>query len=703
MDVTTTQFSKPTGSLSRSISTRTFSSQPVAPLNIASRPQFLPLTFGPRKTDSPLFLHPLSAFASTPSSPFSYQPLVSSSQTSLEANVRHLCDLVDSAFTDVMKDTLDKDVPEHVQDWRSSAGTLCIQIPSVAASESVSDLGTVLSPRTLDQAKFDISKVKEEIVSTMNSDFLLSLFPSPPNTRPSPSSSSITVVSSSSSPVQSISPLEHSFITSTESTASTPSTAMTSKEPSASAVTAEAIAPEDIQKQEQSAKRNWAIPPGLALFQHHITTDNSSDSPPSPCSSERSSSLPAHRGSPSSSLPSPTCSSVNSALSSPISPHALSSMEGLSQRLWAIETQMRRPSFLVNRRTSILSTLFASNAISPLMIGGGPDSAMDRSPSTLHSPLGTTRTEKEPYTSTSMPILPLQWNLERLEIAKDQCSPASSPSSPCSEKAFHPIPQANHEEGRSPTGIASPTTPTTAVDSDVDWRAWHANWTRRRPGKGSKLQKEHQQFLRQQQQQHEAADSLLSPRSPMSPGAFSLTSTLCSPTFPPTFSGHSTLCSRAGNFETTATQKFWQSATAAAAVNLKSGHQSHTANSILQRGSSLLRKYQSSPTQFTPESNRHPHHPHHGGKSKLAIKDANPELWEDVDGQKWKDRFQSLVHNFQSSAGKHSRRLAEILPKAKSRWVNKRSLNSPSSAAHSSPHSSTPLHSQPTPSSAKVW
>ncbi|KAF9101146.1 hypothetical protein BGX27_011596 [Mortierella sp. AM989] len=47
------------------------------------------------------------------------------------------------------------------------------------------------------------------------------------------------------------------------------------------------------------------------------------------------------------------------------------------------------------------------------------------------------------------------------------------------------------------------------------------------------------------------------------------------------------------------------------------------------------------------------------------IKDANPELWES-EGLKWGDRFQLLVHNFQSSAGKHSKRLADILPM--NRW-----------------------------------
>ncbi|KAF8972401.1 hypothetical protein BGZ46_010115 [Entomortierella lignicola] len=43
------------------------------------------------------------------------------------------------------------------------------------------------------------------------------------------------------------------------------------------------------------------------------------------------------------------------------------------------------------------------------------------------------------------------------------------------------------------------------------------------------------------------------------------------------------------------------------------------------------------------------------------IKDANPELWES-EGLKWGDRFQLLVHNFQSTAGKHSKRLVDILP-----------------------------------------
>ncbi|KAI8354721.1 hypothetical protein B0O80DRAFT_449551 [Mortierella sp. GBAus27b] len=43
-------------------------------------------------------------------------------------------------------------------------------------------------------------------------------------------------------------------------------------------------------------------------------------------------------------------------------------------------------------------------------------------------------------------------------------------------------------------------------------------------------------------------------------------------------------------------------------------------------------------------------------------KDANPELWES-EGLKWGDRFHTLVHNFQVSAGKHSKKLTEMLPK----------------------------------------
>ncbi|KAG0048882.1 hypothetical protein BGZ83_006213 [Gryganskiella cystojenkinii] len=430
---------------------------------------------------------------------------------------------------------------------------------------------------------------------------------------------------------------------------------------------------------ELCTRRNWAIPPGLALLQNHASANspNNTQEIPSPCSSSRSSSLPDQRllhiipSSPSilsiPSSPSPS----SSPLASPTSTtKTLAAIETLSQRLWAIETQMRRPSFLVSgRRSSILSTLFTSNVISPLS-PLGPNN-------TCFTPVNTQKLELESLKLTlPMPVLPLGWADNH-----NYSSPRSS---------------IEHRGNKDEQHSSVPETPTTAVEpspkeeGDVDWRAWHANWTRRRAPKSSKLQKEHQQFLQSQNISNTTGFSALSPLSPMSPASFSTSATtLCSPTFSQPMSGTSTLCSRVASFEalhTNASRKFWQSAAATAAANANATVSSryHPSSS-----SSPLKKFITAPANTGSGISAICDHKERGIRKPAtsSIKDANPELWEDDQGQKWKDRFQSLVHNFQTSAGKHSRRLADILPKAKSRWGNKRaSSQSPSSSSQSQEH-----------------
>ncbi|KAG0304040.1 hypothetical protein BGZ97_001646 [Linnemannia gamsii] len=115
-----------------------------------------------------------------------------------------------------------------------------------------------------------------------------------------------------------------------------------------------------------------------------------------------------------------------------------SSLDALSQSLLNIETQMRRPSFLMNRRTSILSTLFATNSIAL--------EQYDR------------QDQPSPFPST-----------DSLTIEPAEVEPSN---------LFVGVPKERCEENG-----AGPLDTLHCVSESVqamDWRAWHGSWIRRR-------------------------------------------------------------------------------------------------------------------------------------------------------------------------------------------------------------------------------
>ncbi|KAF9424443.1 hypothetical protein BGZ94_008052 [Podila epigama] len=104
--------------------------------------------------------------------------------------------------------------------------------------------------------------------------------------------------------------------------------------------------------------------------------------------------------------------------------------------------------------------------------------------------------------------------------------------------------------------------------------------------------------------------------------------------------------------------------------------------------SSIRSSHSSVVTAVSESSGCGSRHPS-GGYSKTGKPPvSDPALWETEHGQKWSDRFQFLVHNFQAAAGKHTRRLADIIPKGSRRWTKKsRARSIPTEAVQMTPSS----------------
>ncbi|KAF9192154.1 hypothetical protein BGZ51_006128 [Haplosporangium sp. Z 767] len=517
-----------------------FLSGPIAPLNIA------PKSFSPTLLNIP-----------TSPSPTAFRRPSFSSQAMLEANVRCLCDMVDNVLrTNTEQESKSLRVQVHQPDNCNNINT-----PIREHCRDPKSPLFLLSPRTFTMAKNDISKVDGGVVSKINRDTLLNLFPTPPQASPRTESSE-----------------------------------------------------DSLSHQRKAGKnRNWAITSSLffSLPKKPATSEDqetchplsprSPFSPPEPLFARRSlrqkaKDMPAAVEPPSliitahpemdhikHSLPS-TPHTLSPAMS-PASPQALSPMDALSQHLWNIENQMRRPSFLMNRRTSILSTLFASNAVAPLV-----------------------------SVAPVEPVVPLTEKPDQQERLLSELS--STVGNAAVPEVASPLPTIA-------TKVNAPEQSHNMQEQDVDWHAWHGAWTRRR----MKL---------------EDKDVLFSPTSPTPRSSCSSTG-----------SGYVTACS--------------SPCTPSTPVYAKK-----ESSQFFQKTRKLRRFYtpsSSSPLSSPVTPSPNPHSP---------TKDANPEIWAS-ESLKWGDRFQSLVQNFQASAGKHSRKLAEILPK--SRWTRRSRSRSSSSGS----------------------
>ncbi|KAG0276980.1 hypothetical protein BGZ95_006717 [Linnemannia exigua] len=683
----------------------------VAPLNIATKQQ---QHQQPSLTASVKMMSPIS-FPSPLSSSYSTQtPRPSlSSQTFLEANVRLLCDMVDTILR-----TNESDQKMLRVDVSQPAAHIHSSLPSINNNHTLEPSFNddpksphyILSPKSFTQAKSDISKLDDSVVSKLNSDTLLDLFPEPPplpqvlETTTSTTTTTSIMAVSCTTPHLSIPILER------------PTTIVVSPTTSWSCPSEDCgeVRPRKGSKQH----RNWVISSGLFVstsetavapatesdYSHYkgdstvhgsrmtetesskgglhrpilppnisspaLPTTTPTSAPaaatvlPRPLVARKSLRQEKNHSSFSStvgSLPAPlmtanlntvsrlpisssynninnSSSSIDTPCSAATAISPFSSMDALSQSLLNIEIQMRRPSFLMNRRTSILSTLFATNSI-------GFDQ-YDRQDQQQQQP-----------------------SLSNDSFAVESAAKAE-PSS-----IFLGVPK-EHLESTGPLDALVHTGPEQAMD----WRAWHGSWIRRR--------------IKPEDDHH---NSILSPTSPAPRSSYSSTrSSLLSPTSPVPRSSYSSTRSSSSSNSTSPNATLSPASTLVKRLSQRLRRpRLPSPISPTSSVSSPLAAFASSPLTPFYAPFAVPNTP------TTPTKDANPELWEN-EGQKWGDRFQSLLNNFQpsstssspsllplppptsstSSNGKSSKkRWADILPK--SRW-NKWSSSSSSRTSSSS-------------------
>ncbi|KAF9372806.1 hypothetical protein CPB97_001002 [Podila verticillata] len=448
-----------------------------------------------------------------------------------------------------------------------------------------------LSPRTFDLARSDLTKVHESIVSRLNNDTLLTLFPTPPQQL---HPRCLIATPSSMAPVTSIAAAHIDATTTTTSTTTT----MTTETIDPPCLEEKAQA--KVHKQKLAAKRNCVIPPGLVLVpsmescnmtwaidssERSATLESVRDMPwASPYASQSCVSLPEI--SMSTPLDSDTASlsdsfvSTSSAASLP-STRSLDNLDSLSHRLWAFEMQMRRASFLVDDRASFLSTIVPSSTV----------------PSA----------DQEQPTTSNIPPLRLTTGKPSAIYHKDDSSSSSSSS-----------------ETNSP------------VEADIEkgWLAWQEEWTL----------------------------SMGRSRLP----AFSRASTLSDSLSEESDGDSSTVVSSTRSSQSS-------DVTAISHHSSTSLHQERFSKAGKPVNSNLFLTPKALNSKWHVASESTLNSPRTTPTTPRSIKDNDPSLWETEHGQKWSDRFQFLVHNFQAAAGKHTRRLADIIPKSRSgRWGSKR-------------------------------
>ncbi|KAI8599893.1 hypothetical protein EDD21DRAFT_378620 [Dissophora ornata] len=466
---------------------------PVTPLNIAYKPFML----APMDSTS----GPLQDSCSS-----------ISSQSLLESNVRALCDMVDN----VLKTSTELDRKQLNID-------IHFRRPSNNSTEQGRDPLSplfILSPRTFTVAKTDISKVDEYLVSQLNSDTLLDLFPVPPQLPPKAKSG--------------------------------PSTCPATVEPFT------AVPPMLTEKpRPRSKNRNWVITSGLFLTLPGDGTQRA-----------------CFEADPKMALLGVTSpnkdqlDSVEPKTESPTSP--LDRTDTLSQQLWDVESQLRRPSFLMNR-TSILSSLFVPDVVKPVA------ERYDQQERLLAELSLTVGSIVPPSEATTFDIEP---DIDTIQLIN------------------------------------------TDSEQKMDWRGWHGTWQRKR--------------MRPEDEPQSSSASL-------------------APCTSPSFLASARCSSDSNKSGTTFPKRNF----------MRSRAQSQGATTLPKP-----RKFfslPSSPLLASP--------PTMSSSRASPTKDANPELWES-EGLKWGDRFQLLVHNFQFSAGKHSKKLADILPK--NRWSKRSRVRSAS-------------------------
>ncbi|KAI1312673.1 hypothetical protein EDD11_002872 [Mortierella claussenii] len=558
---------------------------PIAPLNIAHKPVPPPTL-------------------ATPSS----LPVEDSSRSALEGNVRILCDMVDTVLkssrsyrdnTHVDCQQIRIDIHPFDQDmscvepqyWKSASSPLCI-----------------LSPRAFDLTKTNISKIDSGDISQLNSDTLLALFPAPPQstlkTRPSTSTSSSSSTSASTASVK----------TNNVDGQLLPPQLQQHPEPTV-CDTRVSLGPPHPQPRKLSKNRNWVITSGLfvtpptedgqgSYFRPipglaHLGDITSEWEPmKSETAAEDTYRLLSSSLSPSTSSPSPP-DSPSDHTGSPVgarldSDNEKYSVDDLSQRLWDIEIQMRRPSFLMShKRSSILSTMLPYNTIIPESMAADEE------------------------------ILPPVEQQERLLAELSLTVGTIIPAAHHESLPF--LTNSKHTSDSHDTASFLTELPAEDMGNGdlMDWRAWHGQWTRRR----------------------------MHSKPPSSPTNSSINSRTA---YSDSIYLSSNRCSISTNGSTTCPSPTTSTATT-----------STTASCISTSLNRRPRKFLSLPLSPASANSAPPVSPMDSKDSGMPTKDANPQLWES-EGLKWGDRFQSLMHNFQSSAGKRSKRFMDILPK--SRW-----------------------------------
>ncbi|KAF9930281.1 hypothetical protein FBU30_000701 [Linnemannia zychae] len=619
------------------VKSSSFFSKPirVAPLNIAAKQQQHQQTSfaAPARVTSP------TSFTPSSKSSILQRPALSS-QTFLEANVRLLCDMVDTILRTNESDQkmLRIEVgPPTVIDTHASSSESSFSDPKSPLY--------ILSPKSYTQAKSDISKLDNSVVSKLNSGTLLDLFPTPPpgcTPIPEITNSTISITAAvSSTPQLAIPILERptTLVVSPSTSWSCPSEDSEEARPKKSSkqnrnwvissgffvATSETVAGTEEEGEEKDytsprkehshesrmtkmepskggSRLTSPVLPTVAIAMP-TTVSTATSVLPRPLVARRSIRQEKHHSSFSSaigSLPAPLMtsnlnsvapldpipSSNNNCLDTPYSP--FSSMDALSQSLFNIETQLRRPSFLMNRRTSVLSTLFATNSI-----------ALDH-----HDQQG-----QHSCVSPTGPIIQKsteEQNRSLMSISKEHNGTYDKPL--------------DAHRNRS--------------DQTIDWHAWHGSWIRRRA-------------------KAEDDSYLLSPTSPIPRTSYSSTrsSSLLSPISPVPRSSYSSIRS-SSSFNTNSSSCTSPKAIQGPAPSLvKRLSQRLRRPRLLSSASSnatntLLSSQFTSPTPpMTPFNSMFaaPNIP------TTTIKDADPELWEN-EGQKWGERFQSLLHNFQPSS-----------------------------------------------------
>ncbi|KAK3805570.1 MAG: hypothetical protein J3Q66DRAFT_375760 [Benniella sp.] len=518
-------------------------------------------------------------------------------ECSLEGNVRALCEMVDSALKSSSPKSGHSPLQVKVHPFH----------PVGELYQSPSSPLFILSPTTFTLARNDISQVDDTVVSQLTKDTLLSLFPTPPR------------ASSNNKPE----PL--SIITREPST-------MAASEPKS--VSDPTVTRKSLRAKKIGKNRTWVITSGLFMtppadetlsfddFTGRRTLNMNNDheavrllsprhplSPCTPISPLATFKLQPGAVSPSTLAVADLCPS-DSDLGSPLTSSFNHPMDMLSQHLWDMETQMRRPSFLMHGNTSTLDSLLVSNTIA---------SAEDKH------------------------------DLQERLLA--ELSLTIGNIVPSSEAPSFVVEPKDDNHGR----ISQESIP------EMDWRAWHESWKRRR----MKLEEAEAEMTKEPSSPPISA----SRTSCSSMSTTSLSSRSSSSLNQPTtsLSSRSSSSNQHSNMDI---EPFSPSSTLTClAENLK--------QSPPRKLFSLPSPLPTSPT--SPACLTSPAHPATPTIASPPAKDANPEFWES-EGLKWGDRFQMLVHSFQSTAGKHSKKWTDMLPK--NRWSKRSRTRTRSSSSN---------------------